>query len=70
MQSREHRGRFCRYALLFIVLACLPAGAEAQVETGRGAALDHLAGEVADRKIDPYAAVEELMARAGLGEAH
>jgi len=34
--------RFCRYALLFTVFACLPVGAEAQVETGRGAALDHL----------------------------
>jgi hypothetical protein len=33
------------------------------------ASLDHLAAEVADRKIDPYAAVEALMARAGLGEA-
>ena len=34
-----------------------------------GASLDHLAAEVADRKIDPYAAVEALMARAGLGES-
>src|SRR5271170_4061759 len=31
-----------------------------------GASLDRLAAEVADRKIDPYAAVEALMARAGL----
>jgi CHAT domain-containing protein len=60
LQSREHRGRFCRYALLFIVLACLPAGAEAQVETGRGAALDHLGrGTAAFRTGDMAAAVQE-----------
>jgi LAO/AO transport system kinase len=33
-----------------------------------GTSLERLAAEVADRKIDPYAAVEALMAGAGLGE--
>ncbi len=31
-----------------------------------GASLDRLAAEVADRKIDPYAAVEALLVGAGL----
>jgi len=31
--------------------------------------LDAIAAAVADRKTDPYAAVNEILARAGLGEA-
>ena len=60
MQSREHRGRFCRYALLFIVFASLPPRAAAQVETSRVASLDHFGrGTAAFRTGDMAAAVQE-----------
>jgi hypothetical protein len=30
--------------------------------------LDRIASQVAERKIDPYAAVNQILARAGLGD--
>jgi CHAT domain-containing protein len=52
--------RFCRYVLLIIMVACLPARAEAQAETSRGAALEHLGrGTAAFRAGDMAAAVQE-----------
>jgi CHAT domain-containing protein len=59
--------RFCRYALLLVMIACLPPRAEAQAETSRGAALDHLGrGTVAFRAGDMAAAVQEWTEAIGL----
>src|SRR5579862_2208505 len=52
--------RFYRYALLLLFVLGLPISATAQVETGRGAALDHLGrGTAAFRTGDMAAAVRE-----------
>ena len=60
LASPRRLGRFCRYALVLIAFACLPARAQAQVETGRSAAFDHLGrGTVAFRTGDMAAAVQE-----------
>jgi CHAT domain-containing protein len=52
--------RFCGYALLLIMVACLPARGQTQAETGRGAALEHLQrGTTAFRAGDMAAAAQE-----------
>ena len=60
LQSHQRLRRLCLSALLFIVFAGLPAAVEAQVETGRVAALDHLGrGTAAFRTGDMERAVRE-----------
>jgi CHAT domain-containing protein len=52
--------RCCRYALLLVMVACLPARAQVQAETNRGAALDHLGrGTAAFRAGDMATAAQE-----------
>ncbi|HEX8852093.1 MAG TPA: hypothetical protein VF754_01325, partial [Pyrinomonadaceae bacterium] len=64
--SRTRRRAIARWRILELLRERLLA--RALDAAGAGAQLDALAAEVADKKRDPYSAVEEFIAAATLGE--